>query len=982
MATYNWEDEALPTPEEFNWDFDIAYDPEPTSSNPTSSDITSSDTTSLDTASQAPTDTAPQQDFNWDFDIAYSPSSEPTQQFAPPTSTQDINTDVKLAKNLAARQDNIRSRYADLVAGVFNPESAGQIQDEIDRHIINELRGQGFVVGLQGRDIQIKGEGDQWHTVNDSLLQQILASKAEAASGIVAGLVTGLTVSGKVASAVGRVAPHPIAKVAGTLVGAGATAGAAALGAGIGRLADIEINEGLGDMVRLKERLSRKEKVAAAVDAAIAGAVTEIGFQHLVIPVGKQVLKGTGAVAKGTGRVVSRIPQGVRATVDTTTGVANLAINSVRSLFDSKPMVDYLAKRLDLSPHEAEESLKIAERAGLIGRTGHTEKDQVAALLMNHPGSVEFMKKVMDETPELNLTVRQAIDTRRKFLVETTNSLLPKSVVLDAYGRVSNAATTKLLVDNINTYKQEVKSMFSETLEVGKKLAKRTNANGTIVDATIPIRQKDFTRVKDMFNTLLKYKDKRAQVKLDMLEKSNYKATKMLLDSPKAMAQEATMEDLYTMRQLLNQIDVDILGSNHTAETAKIIKEGKNTIDKYIKELAYNSGEIVNVDGKIVNTADDFVRLFDQANAEYASMKDFDKNVLTKFIGSGGAADHNIADRLVKYMNATDSVDGVHIYTQFMSKLPPQSRDAVEGLIANKLISDASIFSNSGFVGGATDLLKLDTMFKNAKFTSPQLRKLGAVIEEYKNIYRNDTDLFRVGATVNELANKNYLAVNPETRLKMWTMNMFFTWFRSYLATDEGFSSAIIRTAAKVISNPLSIKATEAMEQSLKNATEHGIFNNETYKSFQEALQSLNTLKQITAEAKHAGISVADTTQGKEILTKVATNASENKAKAAVLSFTKGNESMYTEAVDSAMSLVGTAQEQFIQTKSKELAEHIATQVGQPIDPKIVEDTIRASIGRQSNKQVSSQVYDGLSAKLSDQDVVKDYTKRILKVEK
>ena len=291
------------------------------------------------------------------------------------------------------------------------------------------------------------------------------------------------------------------------------------------------------------------------------------------------------------------------------------------------------------------------------------------------------------------------------------------------------------------------------------------------------------------------------------------------------MSESRTFGDLIELRQITN----DFLYNKRVVKA-----DDRATI----------RGVLANIDEAIENGAPHVVDnpkqwLADWADVrkEYSSMKQVERTALYKamFDTKGQlkpVKPETIVNALGKYVDALDGS-----FEDVMSKLPPKGRSLYESAILNRTLD-----KNKTMVEGidVINFGKVAEDLSKISFTTKDSRAFKQAIIDMSEVFKNDPSMARLAPDVSLPGFKSYLTTDPRKRLEYGAASSIFGYISSKAPTETGRRYALVRSAAKVLENPLNFRA-------MKELTE------EVFDDVNLTRQLLN-LRQEAARSKAAGV--------------------------------------------------------------------------------------------------------------------------------
>jgi len=196
------------------------------------------------------------------------------------------------------------------------------------------------------------------------------------------------------------------------------------------------------------------------------------------------------------------------------------------------------------------------------------------------------------------------------------------------------------------------------------------------------------------------------------------------------------------------------------------------------------------------------------ANKSYSTMKGLEKNALFKMLSKTG--DQKVLVRnFTKYMAATDST-----WSDVLNQLPMSARIKAEGATIQTLVQKNTVGENMQAIHFPTLAEQLD----NIQFTTPDARKLKAAIGEVAKVFKNDVPLSKNSGFVTQPTINQGLSDNLATKARYSLMSRVWSQSQQFFPGKDGRHAAMMVKAAKLLENPLNVKAVKDLMDELGSA--------------------------------------------------------------------------------------------------------------------------------------------------------------------
>lgn len=419
---------------------------------------------------------------------------------------------------------------------------------------------------------------------------------------------------------------------------------------------------------------------------------------------------------------------------------------------DTKGAERALKEYLYLSDDELQEiSDGLSSLTTFDGATPTQQK--IGAAVLTQPGGEAILEAVVRNTPKASQALIRSINDRAQSLAHNVDD-------------IRDPAAALRIVNDLDSYQKDVKGFFTDV----------KNAANTSTKKDAYFFDIDKLGVVPALDDLKKsIADPMTRIKL--FNK---------ISNVKHFSKTRSFHDLLELRQIVN-------GIIHSGKgEAKKLNELRSTLNAIDAEIS--KGAELALDNPTQWKAD-----WKAANAAYSEMKRMEKNVLFKALTKPGLRPEQIANSLTQYIGAIDNT-----YVEVMSKMPRQTRVAVEAEIFAKLSDKYTLGSEGGWK--VTDFPALAEQLKSMPFTSPEARKLQQAILRMADVFRNDVQLAKISGEIPLPRFQSYLTADPVIRAKFAVASGVFKKVKELTPGETQRNMALVNVVTELLDKPLNAK--------------------------------------------------------------------------------------------------------------------------------------------------------------------------------
>ena len=407
----------------------------------------------------------------------------------------------------------------------------------------------------------------------------------------------------------------------------------------------------------------------------------------------------------------------------------------------------------------------VTQTARVMELPSNSPGKEVVAFITTQPGGEEIMREVGTISPTASRNVSKAIDARAKDLAKTSSELTSPDAV-------------NLVKQDLDNYVTDVKQFYGAVKRQAQEAPGTNkfsfNFDKLAIDPTLKELALKITDPAAVERYL-----KKAELISDRVD-------------------GRTFTDLLDLRQLVNEFRYG--RGNKKAVDHKLFKSLMTRIDDEIKEGAQSVFENPKA------WLDDFAT----ARIDYSKMKALEKNVLFKLLTRKGVKDETVVNGLTKYISVADET-----WSDVMNQLPKTARTTVEGATVHALVNKHTM--GEGFE--AINFPTLSNELENITFTTPDARALKASIGELARVFKNDVQIAKRTGTITMPTVNQGLTDNPVIKAKYSFMAKLWTQSQKFFPGKDGRHAAMLAKAAKMLANPLNVKASRELMDELGSAT-------------------------------------------------------------------------------------------------------------------------------------------------------------------
>lgn len=407
-----------------------------------------------------------------------------------------------------------------------------------------------------------------------------------------------------------------------------------------------------------------------------------------------------------------------------------------------------------LSDDEAVEIVGGFKAVGDMPKLGKSA-EEIATIVATQPGGEEIMRIAGSIDPTANRAMAQSIKSRANDVLETAGNLTEESI-----GR--------LLKDDLHNYENSVKTFYESV----KQEAIQSPRSAMFT----------FDMEKLSIEPILAAMEKEI---LDLPVAERFMRKAAVINS---RTDSRTFGDLIELRKILNSFRSS--GGMKKATDLKMFQELMQNVDGAIEDGA---GYVMANPGKWL---DDWTT----SNAEYAKMKQTQKNVLYKLLTRDGVNQDQIVKGLTRFVT---SLDGT--WDDVFSKLPPNAKVKAEGAVINALTDKYTAGVGEGM--RAVNFPMLSDALSQVTFNSTENRKFVAAIDRMAKTFRNDVPLSQSTGSIIIPKEQSYLTTDPVVRLQYEFASSLFNYVKRLMPTKKGRALNLMLKTADILEKPLNAKA-------------------------------------------------------------------------------------------------------------------------------------------------------------------------------
>lgn len=384
-------------------------------------------------------------------------------------------------------------------------------------------------------------------------------------------------------------------------------------------------------------------------------------------------------------------------------------------------------------------------------------QQEITATALLLPGTQDLVRAAGVIDPKASRAVVRAINDRAADVLKTTGELAGEGAPVKLY-------------EDLNAYTQQTKEYYTAVKAAA---------------ATAP-RAKYYKFKLEPEALEPVYEQLRANIQ----DPATLEKFILQVNKAKQHTNGRTFEDLIELRQLVNDF-----AFNRKITNGKAIGTLRTVIDNLDTRIERGAKFVFGSD-----EADNWLKEFGMAKAEYAKMKSLERNTLAKLVRRPGVQPELVSQALLRYAN---SVDGT--YEHVMGILPPSSRRVVEGDMVNTLAQKFSI----GEAGGprAVHFPALAQELDKLQLVTPEARKIKAALKELGDVFQNDLPLAESTGMMTVPKFQSYLTADPVIRAKFAAASTVFNYVKTLTPGEAGRQAALLRNTAKFLETPLNAKS-------------------------------------------------------------------------------------------------------------------------------------------------------------------------------
>jgi hypothetical protein len=410
----------------------------------------------------------------------------------------------------------------------------------------------------------------------------------------------------------------------------------------------------------------------------------------------------------------------------------------------------------------------------------------IRAVALTQPGGEAIVKAAASIDPQASAAVAKSIDTRAKDVLETTASLTNENV-----GRV--------LVADLSNYTSAVRQQYGDVKDL---VAKSPRINDFAWDY-------EKLAIKPVLETL----------RNNIMDPAVLERFKLQQQAINNMSDSRTLTDLIELRQLVNDFRFN-----------KRITKSKD-FDALNKVIANVDGAIKVGAEAVMEQPKEWLASFAKAKADYAKMKQLEKNVIYRALNRPGLTEKSVAQALTKYIT---SLDGS--FQDVMTQLPLKSREIAEGSVINTLAEKFAAGTEGGQRAMHFPLLAKE--LDKVTFTTKEARQAKIAIKDMAEVFKNEIPLSQSTGNIQIPHFQSYLTADPVVRAKFEIASGMFNYIKRLAPTASQRNMALVTKTAKLIEQPLNAKAMREVMSEVSDPI---------------LLKQITDMQQAAAQAKAAG---------------------------------------------------------------------------------------------------------------------------------
>lgn len=454
-------------------------------------------------------------------------------------------------------------------------------------------------------------------------------------------------------------------------------------------------------------------------------------------------------VVKGSGATLRAVKRVKDFVMDGNTAGAYKALKDVEFITD------------DQASNLVTQMQKISGTQGL-DTTKSFEEQAITTAALTNPGTESLVKAAVSLEPQAGRAVSKAINDRARDLLTATNEL-------------SGESLGRLLREDLGNYVMDVKQNFARVKSIPAQSPKSANFRFDY----------DKLAVQPVIDTLQK----------NIMDPAVLEKFKLQAQHVRDMSDSRTFTDLLELRQLVNEFKY-----NKKITKAKDFETLNTVISNIDKEIT--TGAKVTLE-----KPDEWLSDYAFARADYAKMKQLERNVMYKAMSKPGVNEDEITKNLARYIT---SLDGT--FNDMTSKLPMDMRARVENSVVDTLANKFTAGAGEGM--RAVNFPLLARELNQVTMTTPDARRMKAAIGELAEVFRNDVPLSQVTGTIQIPKFQSYLTADPIVRAKYEIASKMFNYVKTLIPNKEQGTLALVRKTATLLENPLNAKSVrDLMEE-------------------------------------------------------------------------------------------------------------------------------------------------------------------------
>ena len=622
-----------------------------------------------------------------------------------------IDSEVERARDLVTTVENVHQLPLTSISALWGSKEGIEHINQIKQRTLREVVNQG-INAWQGEDgsLYMETNDGQVEEIDSSMLAHIWKAK----------ITIGASIAGAAAGAAAGMAAAPNIPVPQAFVAskaAGAFIGAAA-GSYAATVAAVPFEKLLNQM-ELIEKISAETMYRQMREEGIVDLIGSV--------VGVSLAAAVPSTVRGVKKAFDMLGKNKEGAIEALTKHTGISKDEAYQLVDA---------------YEA----KLGKLEGMS-----PEEKAIYVVTTTQPGGEAFTAPARIFNPYAESEMKQQVVARAKS-------------VLDETAKLSYEKPGEVLIDALNNYVTNVKSMYANVKAAGAQIAPESFKFEFDEVAIEPILQSMKGKIHN-------------PVQLQRFENT--------LTNIRNASTKRDFESLIDLRQELNSLKSQTKIAD--IDEIKALNDSLKSIDSEISNVVKDMpGE-----GK-------WQKLWENTKAEYSTMKKMEDNVLYKALQKPGLTEDMVKKTLTRYIRAMDNT-----FYEVMEKLPSHTKaySKLEGTVLDFIVNMNTV----GVEGGvrAIHFPQLSQELKKAKWKSGTNQQVVRAIHSMAEIFKNDVNLLRASNFIEIPKFQSYLTTDPVVRLKFELASSIFNGIKSRLPTEQADALALVRMTGDVLDNPL-----------------------------------------------------------------------------------------------------------------------------------------------------------------------------------